>query len=266
MSLSPEGILHDYFGGQSDLAAGRVRFVGDPATRLAEDYLRLLRFFRFHARYGGAAPDPAALAAIRDAIPGLARLSPERVWSELKRLLAAPASAPTVALMERLGVLQAVLPEGFSVPSLAALEARGAPAEPLLRLAALLAGSARALAERLRLSGAERQDLIALRTPPMPTDHDDDAALRRLLADTPRAILLGRAWLAGLGESARQRISATPVPVFPLHGRDLAGAGVAAGPAMGALLREIRQWWLDGGCIADRDQCLAELRRRGGGS
>jgi poly(A) polymerase/tRNA nucleotidyltransferase (CCA-adding enzyme) len=265
MSLSPTGMLHDYFGGESDLAAGIVRFVGDPATRLAEDYLRLLRFFRFHARYGRTAPDAAALAAIRAAIPGLARLSPERIWSELKRLLAAPAAAPTVALMECLGVLQAVLPEGFSVPSLAALEARGAPAEPLLRLAALLAGSAPALADRLRLSGAERQHLIALRTPPIPTDHDDDATLRRLLADTPRDILLGRAWLAGLGESARLRISTTPAPVFPLHGRDLVAIGMKSGPDMGVLLRELRDWWMAGGCVADREPCLAELRRRRAG-
>ncbi len=262
MSLSAIGMLYDYFGGQSDLAAGIVRFVGDPATRLAEDYLRLLRFFRFHARYGKGDPDPAALAAIKGAIPGLARLSPERVWSELKRLLAAPASAPTIALMERLGVLQAILPEGFSVASLAALEARGAPPDPLLRAAALLTGSADALADRLRLSAAERNQLIALRDPPTPTDHDDDATIRRLLADTPRDILLGRAWLAGVGESARQKLLTAFAPVFPLQGRDLTALGVLPGPEMGLILRDLRQWWLDGGCLADRAACLSELRRR----
>ena len=262
MSLSAIGMLYDYFGGQSDLAAGIVRFVGDPATRLAEDYLRLLRFFRFHARYGRGAPDPAALAAIEGAIPGLAHLSPERVWSELKRLLAAPAAAPTIALMDRLGVLQAILPEGFSVAALAALESRGAPAAPLLRLAALLTGSADALADRLRLSAAERDELIALRDGPVPTDHDDDATLRRLLADTPREILLGRAWLAGLGETARQKLLTEIAPVFPLKGQDLTAFGVLPGPEMGVILRDLRRWWMAGGCRADRAACLSELARR----
>lgn len=262
MSLTAIGMLHDYFGGQSDLAAGIVRFVGDPATRLAEDYLRLLRFFRFHARYGRGEPDTAALAAIPAAIPGLARLSPERVWSELKRLLAAPTAAPTIALMERLGVLQVVLPEGFSVASLAALEARRAPPAPLLRLAALLTGSADALAERLRLSTAERHELIALRDPPAPTDHDDNATLRRLLADIPRDILLGRAWLAGVGDSTRDKVLTGFAPVFPVQGRDLAAFGVLPGPEMGVILRDLRRWWMQGGCLADQAACLSELRRR----
>ena len=82
--------MFDYFGGIEDLHAGVVRFVGDAATRIAEDYLRILRFFRFHARYGTGAPDKAALAAIAPGVPGMARLSAERVWSELKRILAAP--------------------------------------------------------------------------------------------------------------------------------------------------------------------------------
>jgi hypothetical protein len=96
----------------------------------------------------------------------------------------------------------------------------------------------------------------------MPTDHDNDATLRRLLADTPRDILLGRAWLAGLGESARLRIATAPAPVFPLHGRDLVAIGMKSGPEMGVLLRELRDWWMAGGCVADREPCLAELRRR----
>ncbi|RYI95615.1 MAG: CCA tRNA nucleotidyltransferase, partial [Acetobacteraceae bacterium] len=99
MSLSATGELWDYFGGRADLAAGKVRFVGEPAIRLQEDYLRALRFFRFQARYGRGAPDPVSMAAIRDAVPGLARLSIERVWMELKRLLAAPDPGAALALM-----------------------------------------------------------------------------------------------------------------------------------------------------------------------
>ena len=99
MSLAPDGALFDYFTGRDDLAAGRVRFVGDPDTRLAEDYLRALRFFRFQARYGVGEPDAAAVAAIRRAVPGLARLSAERVWMELKRILSVPDPVAAVALM-----------------------------------------------------------------------------------------------------------------------------------------------------------------------
>jgi poly(A) polymerase/tRNA nucleotidyltransferase (CCA-adding enzyme) len=90
MSATRDGAVFDYFGGVADLQAGIVRFVGDPATRIAEDYLRILRFFRFLARYGGALPDLAALGAIRAGLPGLAQLSAERVWRELTSILAAP--------------------------------------------------------------------------------------------------------------------------------------------------------------------------------
>lgn len=259
MSLSPDGALHDYFAGAADLAAGRIRFVGDPATRIAEDYLRILRYFRFLARYGHASPDPAALAAIRTGRAGLARLSPERIWSELKRILAAPASAPVLHLMAELGVLAAVLPEGFDLARLAALEARFAPPDPLLRLAALLDGDADPLADRLRLSGAERSRLLALRAGPAPAG--DDTALRRLLADVPRDVLLGRAWLAGAPETLRARLATLPVPVFPLGGADLAAAGVAPGPDMGRLLRQVRAWWRAGGCVADAAACRAALAR-----
>uniref|UniRef100_UPI0018DFFFC8 CCA tRNA nucleotidyltransferase n=1 Tax=Neoroseomonas rubea TaxID=2748666 RepID=UPI0018DFFFC8 len=141
MSLGADALLHDYFSGRADLAAGIVRFVGDPDTRLAEDYLRALRFFRFQARYGRGAPDAAAVAAIRRAVPGLARLSAERVWMELKRILPLPDPVATVALMARTGVLGAVLPEARA-EALAPLVARGAPADALLRLAAMVPAEA----------------------------------------------------------------------------------------------------------------------------
>jgi poly(A) polymerase/tRNA nucleotidyltransferase (CCA-adding enzyme) len=259
MSMTSHGAVFDYFGGRADLAAGRVRFVGDAATRIAEDFLRVLRFFRFHARYGTGDADPAALAAIRDGVPGLRQLSAERVWSELKRILAAPDPREATRLMARLGVLAAVLPEGFALTRFEALVAAGAPAEPVLRLAALLDGDAAALAERLRLSKAEGALLAALRTGEVPADDADDDAVRRALADTPLGVLTGRAWLAGRNAGLRARLAAMPAPVFPLHGRDLKAAGMPDGPAMGALLRDLRGWWLAGGCIGD---VRAELRRR----
>ena len=220
MSMAPDGTVFDYFGGRADLAAGLVRFVGDADTRLAEDYLRALRFFRFQARYGRGAPDAAAVAAIRRAVPGLPRLSAERVWMELKRILAVPDPLAALALMAETGVLGAVLPEAASPGLLAGLVASGAPAEPVLRLAGLLAQADQAamqtavgsLARRLRLSGDETALLNALAggfEGPGPNVFRlapalDAADLRRMLAQADRhwrgvdarALLLARSWLA----------------------------------------------------------------------
>ncbi len=270
MSLTRAGEVFDYFGGIADLRAGIVRFVGDPATRIAEDYLRILRYFRFLARYGAGAPEQAALAAIRASVPGLTRLSAERVWSELVRILSAPEPRTAIRLMAELGVLDAVLPEGADPARLARLVAAGAPADPLLRLVALLTGDPASLAARLRLSAAERDRLAALRAGPVPRPEDDDAALRRLLADEAREMLIDRTWLAG-GDAPewvalRARLTSLRRPVFPLEGRDVLALGEPEGPRVGALLRAVRQWWLDGGCIADGAACRAELARRFGGA
>ena len=302
MSATRDGAVFDYFGGVADLQAGIVRFVGDPATRIAEDYLRILRFFRFLARYGGALPDLAALGAIRAGLPGLAQLSAERVWRELTSILAAPDPRGAVRLMAELGVLAAVVPEGVAPDRLDRLVAAGAPADPVLRMAALLAGDPAAFGERLRLSTAEQERLVALRAAPLPRPEMDDAALRRLLADTEPAILVDRTWLAdepdlsggsaqelaeggtppgspepGLklaeqrdgepapdGAALRARLAALPRPVFPLEGRDVLALGLAPGPPVGALLRAVRAWWMAGGCVADADACRAELARLAG--
>jgi poly(A) polymerase/tRNA nucleotidyltransferase (CCA-adding enzyme) len=253
MSLSPDGTLHDYFGGAADLRAGRVRFVGDAAARVAEDYLRILRFFRFYARYGDGPPDAEALAAIRGGLGGLVKLSAERVWSELKRILAAPSPGPALRLMAESGVLDAVVPEGARLADLAAL-----PVDPVLRMAALLTGPSAGFAARLKLSGAEAERLAALQGPP-PWGDDDD--LRRQMADTAPDILIGRSYLAGQAEAVRDRIRSIPRPVFPLEGRDALALGVPPGPAVGALLRQVRGWWLAGGCAADAAACRAELGR-----
>jgi len=185
MSMEGDGRLHDPFGGVADLAARRVRFVGDATQRLAEDYLRALRFFRFQARYGGEVPDAEALAAIRAAVPGLARLSAERVWSEIKRLLAAPDPRGALALMAETGVLGAVLPEAGPLSRLDLALARG-ERDVLLRLALLLpvGTDIPALARRLRLSGEEAARLSALHaTGSLPEDPADPRAQRRFAAE-----------------------------------------------------------------------------------
>ncbi len=255
MSMDRTGRVWDFFDGLTDLSTGTVRFVGDARQRIAEDYLRILRFFRFHARYGRDAPDPAAIEAIRGGVPGLARLSPERVWSEMKRILATPDPRGSVRLMQDTGVLQALLP-GADPAGLERIQA--APPDPLLRLEALHP-QAGACAEAWRMSTTERERLLAWQGP-APRPDMDDAALRRLLADAPPGSLPGRAWLAGYDMDSR--LAAIERPVFPLEGRDVLALGMLPGPAVGAVLRDIRAWWLAGGCVADRAACVAELASR----
>ena len=261
MSMARDGTVFDYFGGIADLRAGIVRFVGDPATRIAEDYLRILRYFRFFARYGVGVPDPAALAAIRGGVAGLAGLSVERVWSELSGLLAVPDPGAAVVLMAQSGVLATLLPEGAAPEGLLRLRAIDAPADPGLRLAALLTGDALAVATRLKLSGADRDRLVALRQPLALRPSDGDAALRRALADTDPAVLVGRAWLAG--ESALcARLAAMPRPIFPLEGRDILALGVPPGPLVGAILRDLRAHWMERGCVDNAAQLLPLAQAR----
>ncbi len=262
MSLDQSGRLHDRFGGQPDLAARRVRFVGEAGLRIAEDRLRILRFFRFFARYGAPPPDGEAVRAIEAAAPELTKLSAERVWSELKRIFSAPDPRTALALMTTLGVLRIVLPEAGPVGTLDGLLAHGAPADPMLRLSCLVRGGVPALAERLRLSAAEHDLLSALLAEPVPAPDDDDPALRRMLADTPAEILVGRVWrrhpeAAGL----RHRLTSQPRPVFPLEGRHALRVGFSPGPELGQALRTVRAWWLEGGCVATLQECQAMLSR-----
>jgi poly(A) polymerase len=253
MSMARDGTVFDYFEGSADVAAGRIRFVGDVGTRIAEDYLRILRFFRFFARFGRVPPDPDTLAALRAGIPGLGRLSIERVWHEVRRILAEPDPVAAVDLMDRLGIWQAVVPEAAAVSRLA-----GLPADPVLRLAGTLTGDALALATRLKLSSEDRDRLVRLAATPLAVGSDTD--LRRLLADHDKADLIDRTWLDG-DATVRQRLSGMVRPVFRVEGRDVVALGVPAGPAVGGLLRAVRQWWMDGGCVATRAACLSELAR-----
>jgi poly(A) polymerase/tRNA nucleotidyltransferase (CCA-adding enzyme) len=260
MSLDRDGVLHDYFGGAADLQAGRVRFVGDASLRVTEDYLRCLRYFRFFARYGQGQPDADAVAAITAGKAGLASLSAERVWSEVKRIFGAPDPRAALAVMARVGVLAAVLPEAGDVAAVARLVEAGAPADPLLRLAALLDGDAGDVGERLKFSGAERERLGLLLHGKVPAADDDDSALRRLLADEPATVLLDRLWLSG-GYSAgfAARIASMPRPVFPLEGRDALALGALPGPHVGEALRRVRAWWMAGGCVASAEAARERL-------
>ena len=263
MSATREGVVFDYFGGREDLAAGRVRFVGEAGRRIAEDYLRILRFFRFFARYGRGAPDAGAVAAIVTLRAGVGSLSAERVWSEVKQILLAEDPRAVVALMRATGVLEMVLPQADEA-RLAGMVARGGPLDALLRVAALLRGDAGAFARRWRLSGAEQARLEALVVPNGLAPDAADAALRRALAETPAEILIGRSWL-GQDErpgwdALRARLAVLARPVFPLQGRDVVALGVPPGPDVGEVLEEVRRWWLAGGCVGDARACLERAR------
>jgi poly(A) polymerase len=289
MSCTPLGDVYDYFGGLDDLARGRIRFVGDADTRISEDALRLLRFFRFYAEFGQEHPDDDALAACRRHAPAMRRLSGERVRAELLRLLMAKDPAAVLQLMRDNGVLDVVLPEAAGLARLdkvcwldsRALARPSVKADPIRRLASLIdagADSADAVAGRLKLSNAERHRLTAIAGPPFAPSPDTPAlAVDLALHRTGPAYSRDRALIAWADELARgggggrdgradawcallDRIDAWQAVTFPLHGRDALALGVPPGPRVGRLLQHVERWWEDGGYRADRDQCLAQLR------
>ena len=268
--LDAAGAVFDPVGGLADLRAHRVCFVGDPTTRIREDVLRILRFYRFHAHYGEGEADPAARAACRALAQALPNLSRERVAAELMKLLAAPDPLPTLELMQEDSVLTAILPEARHLDRLAALIPIEPTPDPLRRLAALTDGSAETVAERLRMSHADRERLKFLEAPPFPIDlagdeHTQHRAIYRLSAQGYRDLVLLQAAEDRAGDRARALLAQAarwPAPVFPLRGADITAAGVPAGPQVGRLLAEIEAWWEAGDFAADRDQCLAELKTR----
>jgi len=265
MSMARDGTVYDYFGGKADLAAGIIRFVGNAETRIAEDFLRILRFFRFFARYAKGPPDAAAITAITTGRDGILHLSAERVWSELKTILRAPDPRRAVDLMQFTGVLPLVIPEGASPERLTALIARGAPVDPLLRITALLTGETTPFAARLKLSTEESETLQAYAQPNTLAPAASDADLRRALADTQTEVLAARTWLAQTSDgdwpNLRTRLTATPRPIFPLQGRDITALGIPPGPRIGEILTAVRGWWLANGCTADKDSCRAQASR-----
>lgn len=272
LSADPDGTLHDPFGGIADLGAGRVRFVGEAETRIREDVLRILRFFRFHAHYGQGAPDAEGFAACRKLASLLPGLSGERVAAELRRLVAAADAAATIELMREAAILAPILPELGDLARLRGLQQLSDPAarDPLLRLAALLpedAAVARAVAERLRLSSDERAWLELLANPPASLwPAQGAAALRRALhrlgADIVRDLgLLALAHGdAATGQPAVEA-AATWAPIaLPVRGQDVLDLGVAAGPRVGRLIEAVEAWWEENDYRPDRAACLAKLK------
>lgn len=275
LSAAPDGVVHDYFNGIDDLAAGRVVFVGEPATRIAEDYLRVLRFYRFQAWYGRGAPDARARAACRAAASSLTRLSGERVRAELLKLLAAPDPAGAMACMIEDGVVEGLSLGLCDVEALAALVRLERPGDgvPLRRLGALVASEATdavaSLAERLRLSNAERERLVAMRAARLrlPRDGTRPAMLRRALYRLGLETLCDSLLLSaarGTGDAASladdlDAVGSAVLPRFPISGADVLARGVAPGPQVGRTLAAVEDWWIDTDFRADRRACLERL-------
>ena len=239
------GEICDYFGGLPDLADRRVRFIGDARQRIREDHLRILRYFRFQARFGSQPADPEAETACSELAATLKGLSRERVGMEMMNLLSLPDPAPTVARMEQLGVLAVVLPEA-DVAALEGLvrhetESNAAP-DALRRLAALLPADvplAEAVASRFRLSGAQKKRLALAAG-----RSGEEAEPRAMAYRLGRDAALDRLLLAGASTAP---LLGWDVPVFPLKGGEIVARGIKAGPEVARMLRLVEDRWIAAG-------------------
>ncbi len=270
LSASRDGRVHDYVGGLADLERRKVRFIGEARTRIAEDYLRILRFFRFHAAYGAGALDASGLHACIEGCAGLEALSRERVRMEFVKLLVAPAAGPVLQAMADAGFLLLSL---HSVPNVAYFSAMVAvektmalPADPMRRLAALavlIAEDAERLWQNLRLSNNEHARLVAMAAGWWRASHalgetQSRALLYRLGEPLfTDQILLGWARSgAGAGDAGWRARASLPqrwkAPVFPIKAADLMERGVVKGPALGAALAAAERAWVAAGFPLDR--------------
>ena len=282
-----DGEVIDPVGGLPDIEGGVVRFIGDAGERIAEDYLRILRFFRFFAWYGSGRPEADGLKACAAARDKLSALSAERVWTELKKLLSAPDPGRALLWMRQTGVLTAILPEtekwGIdSVPAIIQMEkAFRWPPDPLLRLSGMLPPEhdrVQHLAARLKMSRAETGRLTQWTKAPAVSYDMTDAAFDRLLYSNDVQGLVDRLKL--LLASARSRaITDTKAmveaagysrlvehatnwkrPSFPIGGKDLIAAGVETGPAVGEARRRLEKEWIDSNFKLDREALLDRLK------
>lgn len=270
-----DGKLYDYFSGREDLTAGHVRFIGDARARIQEDVLRILRFFRFYAWFGRGEPDREGLAACRELAALLPKLSVERVWKEISRLLASSNPLPSWQLMKEQGVLSHVLPEADNLPRLAALlnteKKYEISSDALMRLAALLPKDeklAGAIARRLKLSGKDAErlgSLVAL--PDQLRGRLDPVPFRRALYHygvgpaRDAAILLAADAPAMDLEPVLARAATWEKPVFPIQGNDILKLGIPAGPQVGEILQAVEEWWIGQDFRPNRAECLTEAQR-----
>jgi poly(A) polymerase len=270
LSASRDGTVFDYVGGLDDLGRRKVRFIGEAKTRIEEDYLRILRFFRFNAAYGAGDLDADGLHACIAARAGLEQLSRERVRMEFLKLLPAPRAAPVLQAMADAGVLLVALhavPNVVHFSAMTAVEqALSIPPDPVRRLAALavvIAEDAERLWQKLRLSNIEHARLAAMaegwrRISPALSENAACALLYRLGPELfTDQVLLG--WSrSGVqpGDDGWRKLSALPqrwsTPTFPIKAGDLIGRGVAKGPRLGDALKAAERAWIAAGFPADK--------------
>jgi poly(A) polymerase len=281
-----DGTVIDLVEGLADIETRTIRFIGDAATRIAEDYLRILRFFRFFAYYGHGRPDADGLRACARAKEKLATLSAERVWSETKKMLSAKDPSRALLWMRQVGVLTEILPEtekwGIDgIHGLVAAEAAlGWAVDPMLRLAAIVPPDRdrmEAMGKRLKMSKADAGKLIAwAETPTLPDEITDVGFDRMLYRNDVEGIItrlrlaLASARMAAEGDPMAMRKSARlsvllkraetyQRPVFPLQGADVMTAGVPAGKRVGEILGQLEDFWVERNFTPDREVLKSRL-------
>jgi poly(A) polymerase len=258
---SGSGEIFDYHDGVADLENGRVRFVGDARQRIREDYLRILRLFRFHAWYGKGAVDAEALEAATELKSGIGQLSGERVQKELLRLLEAADPVPVLGIMAEAKILSEIFPEtrGFAV--LEKMIAHGV-SDPVLRLAALLPrGNSFQIAARLKLSNAHMARLEnVLNAEPMPVESN---LARRILYRIGASAFADRVQFSQAedGVDRDALLDLTVPPRFPLTGRDAMDAGLPQGPTLGRVLGDLEKAWIESDFAEDRKALLVRLKK-----
>jgi len=278
MSARPDGTLFDYYGGECDARAGRVRFIGDPRDRIREDYLRILRYFRFLALYGQEKPSQDILEACRDLREGLNKLSVERIRDEIVKVLNVPEPGPAIDALNQTRILQQIFPEGSELETLRSLlnleGKRTVQESPLMwhsRLSALIPNDQQKVyqaAKRLKLSNIDANALAQIQKAATEArlilsqgkyEHFFYSYKPKILRT---AVLV--AWARDVHasspdwESLYQETLKWSPKTFPLRGQDVREMGLSEGPRVGVLLEQLEQEWIDGGFQESAD----DLRRR----
>lgn len=273
MSMTPDGDLRDPFNGADDLAAGCVQFVGDADQRVQEDYLRILRWFRFYAHFGNPPANAEALAACTRFADRVTTVSRERIHHEFFRLLAAPDPLESIRLMVECGVIQVILETPINLAAIGHLlkveHELDQAFDPVVRLASLLHGTSEigGLAARLRLSNTEqkRLDGAAAAAPVLiagASPHDRRVMFYRYPSELIRDRILMQ-WIADPDQTDWRvwwdSCHSFQRPVFPISGKDVVAVGLGEGPQVGVLLQKVESWWEDQDFAPDRDACLRQL-------
>ena len=264
LSLSVDGVLYDPFGGVGHCQQGKIRFVGMADRRIQEDYLRILRLFRFQGQLGRQPLKKEDLIAVAQNHQGIKNMSGERLWQEFAKILVSPGVAQVLPLMIETQVLSAFLDSPFDIEkllNLATLETTHSATSPLSRLARLLTlepNRMKSAAKRLKLSRKEKDSLLAFAVTPNDNIYHDlvfdggEIALRRLLIQA--------ACTGSLNSDSLTIVQNWKQPSLPVTGKDLRDQGLDEGKEIGEALRRLQNWWIARSCTPDRQACLDFLR------